>query len=86
MNAVQRPIVKSCHAEGASITDTFVEYLPRLFWCATDAYGNVEHLAEMIGLGVAYPVRRQADPRLWIPEATRHRRITTLRSTRDRGG
>ena len=86
MDSIKSPIMKFRYAESATIADAFAEYLPRPLWSATHIDCDARHLCEMIGFGMADAVWRQAHPRFWIPEATRHWWIKFLRSTRGRDG
>ncbi|CAB5035850.1 unannotated protein [freshwater metagenome] len=86
MNSIQSPVMEPGYSERATIAHAFVQYLPRSLWSATNIDGDARHLTEMIGFGMADAVWRQAHPRFWVPEATRHWRIKFLRSTRGRDG
>ena len=78
--------MKTGYSESAAITHTFVQYLPGSLRSATNIDGDARHFTEMIWFGMADAVWRQAHPRFWIPEATRHWWIKFLRSTRGRDG
>ena len=73
MDSIKSPIMKTGYAESATIANAFAEYLPRAFRRATNIDCDARHLCEMIRFGMANAVGRQAHPRFWIPEATRHR-------------
>ena len=86
MDSIKGPIMKTGYAERATIADAFTQYLPSPLWGAANIHRDTRHLTEMIGFGMADAVWRQAHPRFWIPEATRHWWIKFLRSTRGRDG
>ena len=65
VDAVQRPVVEPGDAQRAAVAHPLGEDRPRLAGVALHTPGDLGHLAVVVGLLVADPVRRQADPVPW---------------------
>src|SRR4029453_11083545 len=51
VDPIDRPVVKSCNAEGATVAHALAEHFPRVTQLIAVLPRHLEHLAEMLGLG-----------------------------------